>query len=307
MSQPWPPAPDLHRQNPPDPSTPWGPPSGQSGAWGPQPGARPQAVYGHAQAHDQAQAYAGGSARSQAQADSQAQPDSQAQVYGQARAHGHGPVYGQAPNPQSQAFGQQQGYGQPYAGQAQGFGQAGPQAQAYGQAYGQAQAGPGEAQAFGPEGHAYGSAGPQAFGQAGPQGFAAPGVAQCRLCGCVPAVRTTFRAHHGMIIMMRFLHLAGPFCRDCGLATFRRMTAETLIAGWWGYASFVITPITVLINLTRRGKVAHLPPPSPPAGGPHGRPLDPGSPLLTRPHALIGLAVPIIAVIVIVTAALTSS
>jgi hypothetical protein len=97
-----------------------------------------------------------------------------------------------------------------------------------------------------------------------------------------------------MIVMMQFMHIQGPFCRDCGLATFRSMTAKTLIQGWYGYASFAITPITVLINLTRRGKVAGLPAPVPPLNGNHGRPANPGPPLLARPAALIGLAIPIL-------------
>jgi hypothetical protein len=97
-----------------------------------------------------------------------------------------------------------------------------------------------------------------------------------------------------MIVIMRFLHLEGPFCRDCGLATFRRMTARTLIQGWWGYASFIITPITVVINLVRRGTVAALPAPQPAPNGQSRPPADPGPPLLARPAALIGLAIPLV-------------
>jgi hypothetical protein len=99
---------------------------------------------------------------------------------------------------------------------------------------------------------------------------------------------------------MQFLHVRGPFCRDCGLATFRDMSAKTLVQGWWGYASFIITPITVLINAARRGKVANLQPPQPPAQGPSGRPMDPGAPLLTRPAALIGLSIPLFVIVLIV-------
>ena len=124
---------------------------------------------------------------------------------------------------------------------------------------------------------------------------------QCRLCGCVPAADVTFRGHRGMVFIMQFLHLRGPFCRDCGLATFREMTAKTLIQGWYGYASSIITPITVLINVFRRGKVANLQPPQPPAHGPYGRPRDPGPPLLSRPSALIGLFIPVALIILLIT------
>ncbi len=126
------------------------------------------------------------------------------------------------------------------------------------------------------------------------------GATQCRLCGCVPAANVTFREHQGMILIMRFVHLKGPFCRDCGLATFRRLTANTLIRGWYGYASSVITPITVLINLIRRGKVASLPAPVPPPVGPSRHPMDPGAPLMARPVALIGLSIPVVVILLVV-------
>jgi hypothetical protein len=116
----------------------------------------------------------------------------------------------------------------------------------------------------------------------------------------VPAAEVTFRGHRGMVFIMQFLHIQGPFCRDCGLATFRDMSAKTLIQGWWGYFSFLATPVTVLINVARRGKVANLQPPRPPAHGPSGRPMDPGAPLLTRPAALIGLSIPLFLLVLFV-------
>lgn len=123
--------------------------------------------------------------------------------------------------------------------------------------------------------------------QPGPQVMPQPGQLQCRICGCMPAVNTTFRGHQGILILMRFLHTSGPFCHNCGMATYRKMTADTLVQGWWSYSSWLITPITVIINLTRRGKVANLPAPVPPPDGRHGRPLDPGKPLYTRPQCYI--------------------
>ncbi|GIH21217.1 hypothetical protein [Rugosimonospora africana] len=167
-----------------------------------------------------------------------------------------------------------------------------------------------------PAGYAPAPESPNAYPGQPPAGYPAPavpgsgyqvpaqaypqGTTQCRLCGCVPAVDTTFREHQGMIIVMRFLHLRGPFCRDCGLATFRRMTANTLIRGWYGYASSVITPITVIINLVRRGKVAKLPAPVPPQTGPSRQPMDPGAVLLARPQALIGIAIPVLVLLLII-------
>lgn len=135
--------------------------------------------------------------------------------------------------------------------------------------------------------------------QPGAQWDPAAAELQCRLCASVPAAKAKFRGHQGMLIIMRFLSLDGPFCRDCGLATYRTMTSRTLVQGWWGYASFIITPITVLWNLVPRGKVAALPAPRPAAHGQSRRPLDPGEPLLLRPMAIIGLAIPFALVILI--------
>ncbi|MEV4757546.1 hypothetical protein AB0J86_20875 [Micromonospora sp. NPDC049559] len=130
----------------------------------------------------------------------------------------------------------------------------------------------------------------QPYPVAGP-GQQAPEV-ECRLCRSVPAARAKFRGHQGMIIIMRFLSLDGPFCRDCGLATYRRMTSRTLVQGWWGYASFIITPLVVLYNLIPRQKVASLPAPRPAAHGQSQHPLDPSPALLMRPMTIIGLAIP---------------
>ncbi|MGI5240952.1 hypothetical protein [Dactylosporangium sp. CA-139066] len=134
------------------------------------------------------------------------------------------------------------------------------------------------------------------------QQYAGAQAVRCRFCGCVPAVQTTFRGHQGMIILMRFLSLQGPFCRDCGLATFRSMTSKTLIQGWYSYGSIIAAPITILINLFRRGKVASLPAPQPAADGSGQRPMDPGKPLLARPMSIIGLCIPVALFVLFVVA-----
>jgi hypothetical protein len=141
-----------------------------------------------------------------------------------------------------------------------------------------------------------------AAGQPGPQAAFAPQL-QCRFCGSVPAVKTTFRGHQGMLVIMRFLSQPGPYCRDCGLATFREMTSKTLVQGWWGYISFLVTPFTVLWNLIASRKVRDLPAPTP--VHPQHRPMDPGPRLLMRPMTIIGLAIPfalfVLLMVIIVT------
>jgi hypothetical protein len=126
----------------------------------------------------------------------------------------------------------------------------------------------------------------------------------CRLCGSVPAAEVAFRQHTGMLFAFRWGSLKGPFCRDCGTYVFRKMTAHTLLAGWWSYSSVLLAPITLLINMARRGKVANLAPPIPQRAD--RRPADPGKPLYQRP-AILGLLIPVLLVIVIIVAATSSS
>lgn len=130
---------------------------------------------------------------------------------------------------------------------------------------------------------------------------------RCRFCGSVPAVQTTFRGHQGMIVLMRFLSLKGPFCRDCGLSVFRDMTSKTLVQGWYSYGSLIAAPITVLINLWRRDKVASLPAPQPAPDGTSRRPMDPGKRLLARPMTIIGLCIPVVLVMALVLLAALGS
>jgi hypothetical protein len=194
-----------------------------------------------------------------------------------------------APQSQPQAYAASQSQPQAYAAS-----QSQPQAYAASQSQPQAYAAPqAQAQAY---------AAPQPQVQAAPQGqFGQLAVTACRLCGSVPAAPAKFRGHQGFIVMMRFLSLDGPFCRDCGLATFRTMTSRTLVQGWYGYASFIITPITVLMNLVRRGKVASLPAPQPNPYGPSRPPMEPGPRLLQRPMTIIGLGIPFALIILLVT------
>lgn len=122
------------------------------------------------------------------------------------------------------------------------------------------------------------------------------GAIQCRFCGGMPAVQATVRGHQGFLIMMRFLKLEGPFCRTCGIATVRNMTAKSLWQGWWGIASAIVNPITMLINIPTRLKFKQLPEPMP---GAPGQPMDMGKPLYLRP-AILGFLIPIAVIALLV-------
>src|SRR5438105_11194774 len=93
--------------------------------------------------------------------------------------------------------------------------------------------------------------------------YAQPGVIRCRFCGSVPAVPMTIYEHNGYLILMTFKNLKGPFCRDCGLNVWRRMTDATLLRGWLGMFSFFIAPVTALINVVNCSKLTFLPAPDP--------------------------------------------
>ncbi|WKV70434.1 hypothetical protein AW27_002230 [Streptomyces sp. PCS3-D2] len=123
------------------------------------------------------------------------------------------------------------------------------------------------------------------YGPPVPAGQAPPAV--CRACGGRTAVDFKVRAHTGILIMMKFEHLDGPFCRDCGLAVVRQMTYRTLILGWWGPLSLVIVnPLTLVWNLVAYLKYRGLAPSEPAPGRTH---LDTGPPVLRRPLAYLAL------------------
>ncbi|MGW5573931.1 LppU/SCO3897 family protein [Nocardia thailandica] len=140
---------------------------------------------------------------------------------------------------------------------------------------------------------------PQGFGAA-PAALGTANGIYCVFCGSTPAAPATIRSHRGFLIMMQFVKQQGPFCRDCGMATYRRMTAESAILGWWGIVSAIANPITMLLNIAPAQRIKNLPAPIP--GSPR-MPLDPGKPLFRR-AGMLGLLIPLILVpLVIVSGA----
>ncbi|MCM2427429.1 proline-rich domain-containing protein [Streptomyces sp. RKAG337] len=168
-----------------------------------------------------------------------------------------------------------------------------PQYQQGGNPYGQPQ----PPQGGNPYGQPQPPQGADPFGQQGPQPYpqqgAQPGA--CTFCGGYPAVHATVRGHQGFLVIMRFLKLKANYCRSCGIATHRDMTTKTLWQGWWGIASFIITPVTLLINLGARGKFNKLPAPT----GGWGPPRETGKPIFGRVGAY-GILVPLIVIAAIV-------
>jgi hypothetical protein len=126
---------------------------------------------------------------------------------------------------------------------------------------------------------------------AAPQVAPAPsGYVYCAHCGGTPAAPVNIRGHSGFLFWMVLHRMPGPFCRDCGLATYRRMTIESVWLGWWSPFSLFINPITMLINLSAYGEISRLPPPIP---GMPGQPMDPGKTLFRR-FGAIGFLIPVL-------------
>ena len=112
---------------------------------------------------------------------------------------------------------------------------------------------------------------------------------RCRFCGSVPAVPLTIYEHNGYLVLMTFKNLKGPYCRNCGLHVWRRMTNATLLRGWLGMLSFFIAPVTALINMVNLPKLSRLAPPEP--GTATLPPADPGQGLFHRPGVYVYMVV----------------
>jgi hypothetical protein len=111
--------------------------------------------------------------------------------------------------------------------------------------------------------------------------------AVCRICGAMPATATTIRRHQGIVVLLRWVSLRGPFCKTCGTALFRECTSKTLIQGWWSPLSLVFAnPLTLLLNSFALRKINALAQPLP--GWP-GHQLTPGRPAIRRRSSLIAV------------------
>jgi hypothetical protein len=55
----------------------------------------------------------------------------------------------------------------------------------------------------------------------------------------------------GLLIMRRFASVKGRFCKSCIEYYFWTMTGKTMLFGWWGVISFVLTPFLLLNNFLR--------------------------------------------------------
>jgi hypothetical protein len=116
----------------------------------------------------------------------------------------------------------------------------------------------------------------------------------CMVCGAMPAARITLRSVVAFVVMGVTTTRRGVFCRDCGLAEFRRRMSMTLLTGWWGIIHFFINIFAILGNLSARSQLMRL---GPPVRDPAARFLDPGRPVFLRLGFIVSAGVAVVLVI----------
>ncbi|MEU5537545.1 hypothetical protein [Streptomyces sp. NPDC020362] len=113
-----------------------------------------------------------------------------------------------------------------------------------------------------------------------------------------PTAPVTIRAHQGLIMVMRWRRVDGPFCGFCGIALVRDMTTTTLWQGWWGVGSLVFgAPVALVSNLLAYLKLRRLQL-AVPVPGTIRPPL--GKLVLHRPSAYVAL-IPLIGAVAVIT------
>jgi hypothetical protein len=146
---------------------------------------------------------------------------------------------------------------------------------------------------------------PQGYGQPTPYPYPTPNQGPtCRFCGAAPALNATARGHRGMVVIMQFRSSKGPFCRDCGIAVVRKMASDTMWQGWWGYFSFLATPVVLFIDFVLFLRLMGLAEPVRQPGSPP--PLDKGRSVFLRP-GILGMVVPLALLILFVNAIISAT
>lgn len=72
----------------------------------------------------------------------------------------------------------------------------------------------------------------------------------CQICGHnVPTKYATFHYNIGLLVMRRTATIQGALCQSCLTHNFWKYTLITLVFGWWGVVSFIMTPVILVSNL----------------------------------------------------------
>ncbi len=74
----------------------------------------------------------------------------------------------------------------------------------------------------------------------------------CQSCGIeAPTKQVTFYQNIGALVVRFSQSVDGLQCKNCIHKNFWKMTLTTLVLGWWGIISLIVTPIFLLNNIFR--------------------------------------------------------
>lgn len=74
----------------------------------------------------------------------------------------------------------------------------------------------------------------------------------CQICGRVaPLKHIKLYENIGMFFQRQYRSIDGNLCKECIGKSFWEYTLRTLLFGWWGAISFMITPFYLLNNIFR--------------------------------------------------------
>jgi hypothetical protein len=74
----------------------------------------------------------------------------------------------------------------------------------------------------------------------------------CQVCGVeAPTKHVAFYQNVGALVVRFSKSIDGRLCKSCIHKNFWSMTGTTLVVGWWGTISFILTPFMLLNNIGR--------------------------------------------------------
>jgi len=74
----------------------------------------------------------------------------------------------------------------------------------------------------------------------------------CQACGVeAPTKHVAFYQNVGALVMRFWKSAEGHMCKSCVHSIFWQFTLTTLVLGWWGVISFIVTPCFLLNNIVR--------------------------------------------------------
>lgn len=114
------------------------------------------------------------------------------------------------------------------------------------------------------------------------------GELTCEVCGRAPATSLRLRCVTGLVVLFSVRTENHIVCRDCGIARFRQVGAESMVTGWWGLVAYFANLVVLAGNYLQRRRLNAL---GRPYGDPARPPLRAGRRLWARPATLVTAAV----------------